>query len=100
MGASVIEGQASFGPTTPIARPGVPNYRPMQARITVLSADGKVLERIETDGDGKFRIEVSPGDYTLHPEPSGGRDRAADRHVVVGSGETVKVGINYDSGMR
>src|SRR5215471_2001643 len=45
---SGIEGQVSFGPTSPLARPGIPNYRPMQARITVLTAEGKVVGQIET----------------------------------------------------
>jgi hypothetical protein len=97
---SAIEGQVSFGPTAPVARPGIPNYQPMQARITVLTPDGMVLDRIEAGADGKFRLEIPPGRYTLHPEPSGGRDRVADRQITVGPGETVKVGINYDSGIR
>jgi hypothetical protein len=100
MATSGIEGQVSFGPTSPLARPGIPNYRPMQARITVLTAEGKVIGQFETDADGRFRMEISPGSYTLHPEPSGGHDRVADRRVTVPVGEMVKVGINYDSGMR
>ena len=41
----IIEGQVSFGPTAPIARPGTRNYRPMVAWITVFTTDGKIAAR-------------------------------------------------------
>jgi Carboxypeptidase regulatory-like domain len=98
--SSGIEGQVSFGPISPLARPGVSNYRPYQAAITVLDEDSQVVTQFQTNADGTFRVSLEPGRYILRPEASGPRPRAAKQAVTVSGGKFTHARINYDSGIR
>ncbi len=101
---SGIEGQVSFGPISPVVRPGVRpgmvNYRPYQATITILDEEGQTVTQCQSDMDGKFRVSLKPGRYTLIPESPGPRPRAARQAVTVLEGEFIQVRINFDSGIR
>ena len=95
-----VEGQVSFGPVSPVARPGVQNYRPKSAQLDILDAEGKIVARPTSNDDGRFELDLEPGIYTIRAEPGQGHVRAANRQVTVRLGETTQVGINYDSGVR
>jgi hypothetical protein len=95
-----IEGQISFGPISPVARPGVANYRPYQATITVLDQNGHAVVQFQSDADGNFRQPLEPGRYVLDPQSPGSRPGAAQQVIVVHPGEYTRVRINYDSGIR
>src|SRR5216683_870322 len=68
---SVLAGQVLIGPTCPLARPNPPpgcEDRPYQASISIQTPDGtQEVARIETDEQGLFSIELSPGDYLVVP---------------------------------
>lgn len=98
--SSGIEGQVSFGPTSPVVRPGMVNYRPYQATITILDEEGQTVTQFQSDVDGTFRVSLKPGRYTLIPESPGPRPHAAKQTVTVSEGEFTQVRINYDSGIR
>jgi hypothetical protein len=95
-----VEGQVSFGPVSPVARPGIPNYRPKRAQLDVLDANDKIVAHTTSDDHGKFELDLAPGTYTIRPEPGQGHVRFTSPHVIVRSGETTKIGIIYDSGIR
>jgi hypothetical protein len=97
---SGIEGQVSFGPVSPVARPGVANYRPYQAAIRVLDQDGRAVAEFQTATDGQFRQPLGPGVYVLDPQAQGFRPHAAQQVITVRPGEYTRVRINYDSGIR
>jgi len=97
---SGIEGQVSFGPISPVAQPGVDNYRPYQATITVLNENGQVVTQFQSNADGKFRVSLKAGKYILRPEAPGPRPSAAKQFVTVSEGKFTQVHINYDSGIR
>lgn len=97
---SGIEGQVSFGPISPVARPGVANYRPYQAAIRVLDQDGHTVAEFQTAADGQFRQPLEPGAYILDPQAQGFRPHAAQQVITVRPGEYTRVRINYDSGIR
>jgi hypothetical protein len=102
--SSGIEGQVSFGPISPVVRPGIRpgtvNYRPYQATITILDEEGQTVTRCQSDMDGKFRVSLKPGRYTLIPESPGPRPHAPKQAVTVSEGEFIQVRVNYDSGIR
>jgi hypothetical protein len=97
---SGIEGQVSFGPISPVARPGVANYRSYQAAIRVLDQGGHVAAEFHTAADGQFRQPLEPGSYILDPQAQGFRPHAAQQVITVRPGEYTQVRINYDSGIR
>jgi Carboxypeptidase regulatory-like domain len=97
---SGIEGQVSFGPISPLSRPGIANYRPYQATIAILDEDGHTVTHVQSDADGTFRVSLKPGRYTLIPESPGPHPRAASQIITVFEGKFTPVRINYDSGIR
>lgn len=102
--SSGIEGQISIGPISPVVRPGLRpgmvNYSPYQATITILDEEGQTVTRFRSDMDGKFRVSLKPGRYTLIPESPGPPPHAAKQVVTVPEGEFIQVRVNYDSGIR
>ena len=98
---SGIEGQVLLGPMCPVAQPGqgCPN-QPYQATLRVNSPSGGTLVQFQTDGQGRFRIPLAPGEYILHPESPSGIPFAADQIIVVGTGQYTQIIVNYDSGIR
>jgi hypothetical protein len=98
---SGIEGQVSFGPISPLARPGIANYRPYQATIRVLDQERHAVIEFQTAAGGQFRQPLEPGVYVLDPQAQGSRPHAAAQQVItVRPGEYTRVRINYDSGIR
>jgi hypothetical protein len=81
--SSGIEGQILIGPVTPVERAGIGNNRPYQTTINVLDDEGRILTQFQSDPDGRFRLALKPGKYTL--ERKGSLSRAwANRYCVAG----------------
>ena len=106
---SGIAGQVTISPLCPAVGPGTcpTNVGPYQTTITVLSGHGRVLDELETDAQGFFRLNLPPGTYILVPEvpqtdPPGGITWpwAEPVLVEVKAREVTNVGIRYDSGIR
>ena len=95
-----IEGQAIIGPLSPIERPGVANYRPYQASVTVLDQKGEIVTEFQSGADGRFRVNLEPGVYVLRPESSRSLPRAPTQTVTVSENKFTQVRITYDSGIR
>jgi hypothetical protein len=103
---SGIRGLVTLSPTCPVqASPGAnepePCVTPYAATLVVLDGEGAVVTRITSGGDGRFSVNVPPGDYVLAPET--GTDSypiAQPQSVVVVPGQYVEVEINYDTGIR
>lgn len=99
---SGIEGQTLMGPACPgpvqIDTP-CPDT-PIQATVTVLNARAEQVAQVESDAQGYFTIHLTPGTYTLQPEPLNVLQHAAPVTVTVAAGDYVTVIITYDSGIR
>ena len=98
--SSGIEGQIILRPISPIERSGTPNERPYQATVTVLDANGQTVTQFQTDANGRFRVNLKPGTYTLRPESSGTYPLAARQTVTVTDQQFAHVQIAYDTGIR
>jgi hypothetical protein len=96
-----IEGEVIIRPLSPIERPGMVNYRPYQATVTVLDQKGQIVTEFQSGSDGRFRINLEPGTYLLRPKsPSRSLPRAPQQTVTVPESKFTHVSITYDSGIR
>jgi hypothetical protein len=102
-GESGIEGQAVISPARPgPTRQGEPDTAPFKTTLIVRSATGgSEIRQLETGSDGRFRVVLPPGTYTIGPAARAGRfPRAGEQTVAVVQGRFAHVTIEFDSGMR
>lgn len=98
---SGIEGTVMVGPMCPVVRENIPcPDQPYQAALTVLTTSGKKIMQVQTNDSGKFRVDLAPGNYVLHPESPNGLPFAEDIPFTVEEHQFTKLGIIYDSGIR
>jgi hypothetical protein len=97
-------GRVTAGPTCPVERPDDPACAPRTvagAVLVIKGGDGKEVGRVTTDGSGLFRLELPVGGYTLEPQPVEGlMGTAAPTPFSVIDGQTARVDIGYDTGIR
>jgi len=98
---SGIEGTVTIGPMCPVMQEDVPcPDQPYQATLTVLTTSGKKVTQFQTDENGRFRVDLAPGDYVLHPESPNGLPFAGDIPFTVDEHKFTQLEISYDSGIR
>jgi hypothetical protein len=92
----------SSGPTCPVERRDSPcPDRPFVGAVAALRLDGSEAGRAATDSDGFYRIAVPPGTYTVVALTTGPFPAQRDRPTaIVVAGETTKVDLKLDSGIR
>ncbi|MDL2335674.1 MAG: SpaA isopeptide-forming pilin-related protein [Chloroflexota bacterium] len=103
---SGIKGTVLLGPTCPVeASPGgsnaVPCLTPYAATMAVLDNEGVKVATITSGADGKFQVDLPPGDYVVTPES--GTDTypiAQPQSVTVATGVYTDIEVNYDTGIR
>ena len=107
-GAGFLEGRATIGPLTPVERPGVatptPSAETCTSRgLTVYEQDG-VTEVIsfQLRPDCTYRVALPPGTYVvrLKETPGVGGSKDLPRTVRIESGETNRLDISIDTGIR
>jgi hypothetical protein len=99
---SGIEGTVSVSPAHPgPTREGIPNSRPMAGATFVLTKDNETVTEFTTDDQGRFKVSVPPGHYTVSLKGRrGGIGHFGPFQVDVSAGQTAKVEWQCDSGMR
>ena len=70
--------------------------------LIILNRDGKQeIARVNADTSGNYRLELPPGDYILDvPRRIPKRTRATPQPFTVVSGQTVRVDMDTDTGIR
>jgi hypothetical protein len=97
-----VEGVISIGPTHggPI-RPGVPNSRPFANIEFVVENENGTVTSFKTDDQGRFRISLAAGHYTVSmKERKGGIGHYGPFEVDVAPGKVTRVAWQCDTGMR
>jgi hypothetical protein len=96
-----IEGQVSIGPGCPGPVGADPDCGARLAGLTisVLDEQGRVACQVQPDIDGRFRVTLPAGTYTVRPE-RGPWINAPERTVTVADGQIAPVRIAYRSGIR
>ncbi len=100
---SGIEGAVTIGPMCPVERPDSPcPDQPYAATIVIEDDHGVEVARAQSGEDGRFRVDLVPGRYTLVPQsPDGaGLPYGAEQQAEVRAGEYTHVDVQYDSGIR
>jgi hypothetical protein len=95
-----------LGPTCPVeSSPGandpVPCLTPYAATLVVLDNEGVKVATVTSGADGKFQVNLPPGDYVVTPET--GTDSypiAQPLSVTVSAGIYTEIEVNYDTGIR
>ena len=98
---SGVKGQALIGPMCPVVHVDTPcPDQPYQTTLVILTLDGREVTRLDTDAEGKFAVNLPPGDYVLHPENGNRIPFAGDVPFTVIENQFTNVIITFDSGMR
>lgn len=103
-GTSGVFGRVVLGPQCPVEQEGSPcPDEPAEAEVRVMTIDGAdVVADERTDADGRFRIPVEPGTYTIQAFPLE-EDTivfAKPQNLTVPEGEFVEVNVSLDTGIR
>ena len=101
--ASGIQGRVTIWPPQPICFVTQPcPEQPYSATLVILNAAGETVARvISSPSDGRYRVELVPGSYTVVPAvPDDGIPTAQPVRVDVPASRFVTVDIQYDSGIR
>jgi len=97
-----VKGQTIIGPSCPVIQADNPcPDQPYQTTLIVLTLAGNEVTRFQTDEQGKFQVNLPPGDYILHPDNNGRLfPSAADVPFTVIGGQFTNIIITFDSGIR
>ena len=96
-----IEGIVLIGPQCPVASAETPcPDLPFEASIEVRTREGLRVTGTRSGEDGRFRVGLLPGFYTLHPESGDPFPVATDQEVVVLDDAFTEVTVNFDTGIR
>jgi hypothetical protein len=98
--SSGIKGQLVIGPIRPLEQEGIRNQRGYQGTVAVLDDKGNTVTQFQSDANGRFRVALKPGTYTLQPRVRRPYPRSTTRTVTVTDGQFTRVTIAYDSGIR
>jgi hypothetical protein len=98
---SGVKGQALVGPMCPVMQAQSPcPDQPYQTSLLILKLDGGEVARVDTDAEGKFMLNLPPGDYILHPRSGSTPPTAADVPFTVLTDQMTNIIITFDSGIR
>ena len=100
---SGIEGSVTLGPICPVQSDLLPcPDRPYQATLVFLDAQGREAARATSGSDGRYRVALQAGRYTVLPlaPGSGPYPRASAVDATVVAGFVTIVNIAYDTGIR
>ena len=98
---SGIDGLVTIGPTCPVQRIESPcPDRSFAADIIVVDSAGRRVASVSSGADGRFRIALPPGSYTLSPQHKATPPSAREQVVTVVAGSFAVVQIVYDTGIR
>lgn len=103
-----LEGRAAIGPLQPVERVGVPTPTPPPAVCTARSlaidaADGRTpVTTVQLQPDCTYQVALPPGTYVvrLAQRPGIGGSKDLPKTVTIASGQTTRLDISIDTGIR
>jgi hypothetical protein len=102
----VLEGQVTIGPLQPVQKPGetptVPPEVYAARKIMVYNQSHTMLvKQVDLSDTGYYQVELQPGIYVVDINHIG-MDRSPDvpKQIEIKSGQTVRLDIDIDTGIR
>jgi hypothetical protein len=100
-----LTGKVSIGPLCPVEPCTVPHDRLVAAYaarpITISTPDGTVVTTVTADPESGYMIALKPGMYVVAiPKQGIGGSPGLPATVTIRSGETVRLDITVDTGIR
>ena len=68
--------------------------------LLITTEDGKEVERVESNVEGRFALQLPPGSYVLVPQPVEGLLGTAPVQRFVVGDDAVTLDVAYDTGIR
>ena len=99
---SGINGQAWISPACPgpVRLDRECPDRPYQGYLWVLDGNGSLIAELTTDAEGRFRVSLPPGRYTITQVEGTSLPALPPQPVTVTAGQFSEVELVLDSGMR
>jgi hypothetical protein len=94
---SGLYGVVTRGPTKPVCQVQMPCTAPYGNATLVFSRSG-VTKKVITDANGKYRVGLPPGRWSLRVQSS--HFGWTPRTIVVPSGRYARVNVDVDTGIR
>jgi hypothetical protein len=99
--ATGVAGVALVGPMCPVIREDSPcPDRPWQGTVVARTPSGAEIAHVDTDAEGRFALDLPPGDYVVVSLTTGILPAPASVEVTVVAGEVAEVELLLDSGIR
>ena len=100
-----MAGIAVAGPTCPVVtdppQSGCDARPVADATLLIIDDEGGQVATVTTGDDGRFRLDLPPGTYTVQPQPVDGlMGTAPPVSVTLVSGQSEQVTVSYDTGIR
>jgi len=100
-----LSGKVSIGPLCPVEPCSVPHDRLVAAyaarQITISTLDGIGVTIVTADPDSGYAVALKPGTYVVAiPKQGIGGSPDLPATVTIRSGETVRLDISIDTGIR
>src|SRR5438270_13354325 len=98
-----IQGMVQVGPSCPVERINSPcPPHPLAATVVVRDGAGAEVTRFNSGADGRFKVDLAPGSYTIVGLNFGTSllPRPIPKSVTVTQGTYTSINVEYDSGIR
>lgn len=102
----ILHGKVTIGPLVPVEEEGVTYEVPCEVyearKIMIYKQNGTdLVKEVDIDCDGRYRVELSPGNYVVDINNIG-IDRSSDvpAEVEITSNLTTRLDIDIDTGIR
>src|SRR5436305_2601691 len=98
-----IQGMVQAGPTCPVERIDSPcPPRPLEATVVVRDTSGAEVTRFHSGADGRFKVDLAPGSYTVVGPNigTGFLPRPIPTSVADTRGPYTSINVEYDSALR
>ncbi|MEW6658732.1 MAG: carboxypeptidase-like regulatory domain-containing protein [Thermodesulfobacteriota bacterium] len=103
-GMGTLSGRVTLGPLSPVEGPGSKPARVPASgvKLLVYGPARQEMATVETDKEGRFRIDLPPGSYQVEMGPKKGKEFTKDlpATVTITGGRETRLDIRLDTGMR